>query len=58
MFFCGIDVRKYLLKLSLFTFFLGSKVNEISKSELFNEIGICIPESGFSRNSKDFFSVI
>ena len=58
MFFLGIDVRKYLKKLSLFTNFFGREVNDISKSELFNEIGICIPESGLSRNSRESSSVI
>ena len=47
-FFLGNDVKKYLLKVLFFDSFLGRLVRWISKSELSSEIGIWIPESGFS----------
>ena len=48
-FFFGKDVKKYLLKFLFFISFLGKLDKLISKSEFSNEIGICIPELGFSK---------
>ena len=48
-FFFGTDVKKYLLKCLFLNSFFGKLVNLTSKSELSNDIGIWIPESGFSR---------
>ena len=45
-----MEVKKYLLKNLLFLFCTGKLVKLISKSEFSKDIGICIPEFGFSRN--------
>ena len=55
-FFFGSDVRKYLLKVLLLCSFLGRLVRWISKSEFSKEIGIWIPELGFSRKLVELFS--
>ena len=55
-FFLGIEVKKYLLKILFLNSFLGRLVKLISKSEFSRDIGIWIPELGFSKKLVEFLS--
>ena len=55
-FFFGKDVKKYLLKFFFLYSLFGKSVSLISKSEFSKDIGIWIPESGFSRKLIEFSS--